>query len=61
MHIVLWADADRLPPAVEVNGGRVLGQRMHVAMDMPIDAACVQYRSPGGLRPDIGRQRPGPL
>ncbi len=48
MHIVLWADSDGLPRAVEINGGKLLSQRMHVAVDEPIDASVFSTRVPAG-------------
>lgn len=48
MHIVLWIDSDGLPRAVEINGGKVLSQRMHVAVDQPFDASVFSTRAPAG-------------
>lgn len=50
MHISLWADAEGLPLAVEINGGDVLSQRMHVTLDAPIDPAVFSTRVPTGYR-----------
>lgn len=49
MHIVIWADADALPHAVEIHGhGQQLTQRMHVAMDTPIDPQVFSTALPPG-------------
>lgn len=48
MHIVLWADADGLPLAVDVNNGQVLSQRMHVTIDAPMDASVFSTSPPPG-------------
>lgn len=48
MHINLWADAEGLPLAVEINGGEILSQRMHVTLDAPIDPSVFSTRIPAG-------------
>jgi hypothetical protein len=48
MHIVLWADADGLPRAIEINGGQAYSQHMHVTVDAPIDAAVFSTSAPAG-------------
>ncbi len=49
MHIVIWADADALPRAVEIGGnGSQLRQTMHVSMDTPIDPATFSTALPPG-------------
>lgn len=48
MHIVLWADADGMPLAVDVGNGQVLSQRMHVTVDAPMDASVFSTRLPPG-------------
>ncbi len=48
MHIVLWADADGLPRAIEVNGGQAYSQHMHVTVDAPIDASVFSTSAPVG-------------
>lgn len=51
MHIVIWADADALPRAVEIGGnGSQLRQTMHVSMDTPIDPATFSTALPPGYR-----------
>lgn len=48
-HVVIWADADALPHAIEISGnGQHLEQRMRVAMDTPIDAAVFSTTVPQG-------------
>lgn len=46
MRITLWADSDGLPRAVDINGAASLSQRMHVAVDDPIDASVFSTRVP---------------
>jgi hypothetical protein len=48
VHVVLWADADGLPRAVEVNDGQLLRQHMRVAVDTPIDAGVFSTNPPAG-------------
>jgi hypothetical protein len=48
MHIVLWADSDGLPRAVEINHGQLLKQHMQVTVDAPIDAAVFSTELPPG-------------
>ncbi|WP_158880068.1 hypothetical protein [Rhodanobacter sp. L36] len=48
VHIVLWADADGLPRAVEINDGQLLSQHMHVAVDAPIDPTVFSTTTPAG-------------
>lgn len=49
MHVVIWADADALPHAIEISGnGQHLEQRMRVAMDTPIDPAVFSTTLPPG-------------
>lgn len=50
MHITLWADSDGLPRAVEINGGTVLSQRMHVSLDERIDASIFSTEVPAGYQ-----------
>lgn len=50
MHITLWADSDGLPRALEINGGQMLSQRMHVSVDDPIDAAVFSTQIPAGYQ-----------
>lgn len=57
MHISLWADAEGLPLAVEIDGGDTLSQRMHVTLDAPIDPSVFSTRVPPGyhlMGPDEG-------
>ncbi|MEP7186823.1 MAG: hypothetical protein ABI767_13395 [Rhodanobacter sp.] len=48
MNITLWADSDGLPRAVEINGGTLLSQRMHVSVDDPMDVSVFSTRVPVG-------------
>ncbi|HKR77094.1 MAG TPA: hypothetical protein VJR95_10530 [Rhodanobacter sp.] len=50
MRIVLWADADGVPRAVDVGDGHVLSQRVHVTMDPPLDASTFDTAIPAGYR-----------
>lgn len=50
MHITLWADSDGLPRAIDINGGQVLSQRMHVSVDQPMDASVFSTRVPARYR-----------
>ncbi len=48
MHIVLWADDDGMPRAVNINGVTTLTQRIHLSLDTPIDAARFSTEVPAG-------------
>lgn len=48
LHIQLWADADGLPQAIELNGGSLYSQHMQVAVDRPIDASVFSVLPPAG-------------
>lgn len=48
LHIELWADADGLPRAIELNGGTLYSQHMQVAVDRPIDASVFSIQPPAG-------------
>ncbi|MEP6898550.1 MAG: hypothetical protein ABI870_08475, partial [Rhodanobacter sp.] len=48
MHIVLWADPDGLPRAIEINGGQVFSQHMQVTVDAPIDDSVFSTAAPAG-------------
>jgi hypothetical protein len=50
MHIELWADADGLPRAIDINNGQTLSQRFHVAVDAPIDATVFSTAVPAGYK-----------
>ncbi len=50
MHITLWADSDGLPRAIDVNGGQILSQQMHVTVDHPMDASIFSTRVPAGYQ-----------
>ena len=50
MHIKLWADSDDLPRAIEINGGQMLSQTIHVAVDRPMDASVFSTRIPAGYQ-----------
>lgn len=50
MHITLWADSDGLPRAIDINGGQLLSQRIHVSIDQPMDAAVFSTGVPTGYR-----------
>ena len=48
LHIELWADAEGLPRAIELNGGGLYSQHMQVAVDRPIDASVFSVLPPAG-------------
>lgn len=48
MRIVIWADGDGVPLAVEVGNGQVLSQRIHVVVDPPLDRALFSTAVPSG-------------
>ncbi|MGH6714861.1 MAG: hypothetical protein ACRER1_01320 [Gammaproteobacteria bacterium] len=48
MHIVLWADNDGVPLAVNVNNGKTLTQRIQVNLDAPIKAERFSTQVPPG-------------
>jgi hypothetical protein len=48
LHIELWADAEGLPRAIELNGGTLYSQHMQVAVDRPIDASVFSVLPPAG-------------
>lgn len=48
MHIVLWADNDGVPRAVNVNDGKTLSQRIKVNVDTPIKAERFSTKLPPG-------------
>lgn len=50
MHITLWADSDGLPRAIEINGGQLLSQQMHVSVDEPMDASVFSTGVPSGYQ-----------
>ncbi|MEO8985268.1 MAG: hypothetical protein ABI300_06545 [Rhodanobacter sp.] len=57
MHITLWADSDGLPRAMDIkaNGSQLLSQRVHVAVDKPMDDSIFATDVPAGyelVRPD---------
>lgn len=48
MHIVLWADDDGIPHAVDIGGSMNMKQHMTLEMDMPIDTARLSTQLPPG-------------